>query len=380
MADVFHPIDNAQDVEFDERIPMFDNEERLTDWGLQPYAPGADKFRRDRRFHNRYGVSVFIWGSSSDAVFQDRPVFQVSYGNRDGGGGNEMSLENNSFLESRTNFFRLQRHLFEDVGGDLEIYPTDLGFERDHFFALFFSKPAMGDRIDPLDFEIVFSLGYEKTDGSNGTVELRLDAASGTREDRRDLTPKVTPSFSGVAAPSSYGFLFPKAGVALLNPDALTKHLFSAATNPESPQFLSDLVPHTRFTREIFNDGRDFAVASSGSPIEYFVQEGQPDGIDGPFDDAPIDNAGRFLEALSSIRGHGFHRSFRKGIEITIPDTVWSSTNPTWTPGDPPRPTTVGLYDDEGGLVAVGKLTDGSQPPMEILPHHVYESIPVTLS
>lgn len=282
--------------------------------------------------------------SSSSAVTS----FAIAYGNRTGAGHPTLVQDNNSTLATQAVYSQWRQLLLEPGDTKFTFEATTAGgtaYDSDDIYVVTVNRSLFKERLDAGNWVLTLSgtLGtYTFIDDSNQALGVAFgrsgevfNVVSGSLSGSLGSTLVA----SGSATFGGYGLFYPSLGVIVLNPAALNQtvgftsgSLTNSGSQPFRPVTSSVSTPQYNHAG-LYNSirlGANFQARSSEniSSTHYFVQL----------------KAGEF--------NYSNNPSFYDSTDGTL---VWTSFI------QDPRPyvTTIGLYNDNGELLAVAKT---SQP------------------
>ncbi len=265
--------------------------------------------------------------SSTDAAVQ----FSIAYGHKNGSGSTNYSTGNDGYSPSRTIYGQYNALI---IGDD----ETEFNFGSDtvtDFFAISVSRDRFKQNIRPGQWNLVIS-------GSAGAIKLTDDKVSGNYNGANSLIGRqfeivsgsdgieVTSTLVKLPSTSSYGYFYPDAGLFLINARALAQPAASGGIG------YSAITSSATVATSSLNNTQFYDVFKSGA---YFQAE--------------------YEESLTSeyyfcrIRNNEFNYS----SNLTFIDTSGSVIHDEFINDPQSYITSVGLYNDEGDLLAVAKLS-----------------------
>lgn len=299
---------------------------------------------------SKYYVNIY------DVDGADQEIqFAVAYGHAEGGGSSTLAQDDNAKLETKVTYLQY-KNLLLDPTDDYFTFGT---FTSKHIYVVNIQRSRTRGRLDAGNWQLVLSgsrgtstfiddslqtLGANVTFGKSGRI---FNIVSGSLTGESGSTIAATSSSNA----GTYGLCYPDLGILVFNPSAISESVgFTAKT--ETSSSLTNMAPvwNTPFAPYTAS-----LVGSSGTYYpQYnhwaFVRSMQLAG----------DFQARSSEIISST--HYFVRLRNKEFNYTNNPSFYNLSNGTINNEDfvnNPRVyvTTIGLYNDNNELLAVGKLS-----------------------
>jgi hypothetical protein len=315
------------------------------------------------------------------------PQFTVTYGNRNGGGSPSFfDDDGNKTGSTEPTKAIYSQYASALLGGRKQSF----GFRKDHFYAINFNSRTLKNGLVAESLELTLSFG------KNDDITLVLDEESEEGEfpiyrkfpvfrEGEVNAPNVFGAF-GVPSPQInqtggriYGYIYPKQGTIILDPDGIAEDISS----------IGEIIPETRGPDTILNteNSSNVFIQPGDSLVNRTIKRGENGGFvyDGGFNE-DLENAEDIFPDWPYVRNHDkiFEaikrgKSFVLDVERTTVENVYeieieggefnASSNPTFSDesgnvefeGDNPYFTTVGLYNEDKKLLALGKLESPMQ-------------------
>lgn len=281
-----------------------------------------------RYFYKVYDDTPII--KAADAV--SYPQFTVAYGNRKGLAGN----------------FPTKAIYSQYVSSLLPKTEQSFGFERDHFYAINFSKKVYRERIVPAAWQV--SLKFSEAGETLTLIDNSVQAPSTGQNEEIAVLPGTL--FEGVENDKQYGFFYPNKGIIILNPNALIEYADEE----------KNIAPETRDPQSVLEGSSEYEY-SGGEWVGGF--QGNVEDARQTYPDFPhIRNHKKIFEAInrgSSIILEAEKQSLKSVFTVSASQDEFNhSLNPTYSgsngPDDGTYVTGVGLYNDDYQLLATAKL------------------------
>ncbi len=278
-----------------------------------------------------YFLNVFNVDPSISDV--EEIQFAVSYGHVSGGGAISLDLDDNATLPTQTTYFQY-RNILLDPGDDLFTFASS--FDSDEIYIITVQRARLKQKIDKGNWQLRLS----GSGGVGGLEEITLIDDSGDFLDQKtaeggrvfnivsgalDLAAQTSSIFTAaVNEPSGgYGLFFPDVGKFILNP-AMLSHSIGFESRTGSTQLEN-------------NHGSFLGLIESGSEFQARSEEN-------------VTSTFFFVRVKNRDYNFSNNPSFVTG---SVGEFVQQSFV-----GDPKTYiTTVGLFNDENELLAVGKLS-----------------------
>jgi hypothetical protein len=281
-----------------------------------------------------------VWNinpTSSTAEIQ----FAVAYGHRTGGGNTSLSVNNNATLAS-TAVYSQYRNLLLDPSDPQFTFAGN--WNSDHIYVINVQRTRLRERLDPGNWALTLK-------GANGTYTFIDDSGQtlGITYGRAgEVFNVVSGSLTGVsgstiatsqsAARGGFGLVYPRLGLIVLNPDAISTTI-GMVSGSYAVSASTWFAPNTGSTSDEYNHAGLYNAIKGGGNFQA-----------------------RSSEIIQST--HLFVRLRNKEFNYSNNPTFYNSSNGALINTDfinSPRtyPTTIGLYNDNNELVAVAKT---SQP------------------
>ena len=277
--------------------------------------------------------------SSSLAIVQ----FAIAYGNRLGGGAPLLS-ENSNALEPTIATYVQYRNILLDPGVQQFEFLNDTNgkpFFADEIFVINIARQNLKEELDPGNWSILLSNATGSATGANTPVTELIDDSGQTLGEQFGHSGRVFNVVSGsltgvsgstIAATSSisggFGLVFPDLGLIVLNPRALLAVSASAVTVTLTSQ-------HRQNQLVLLN-------AMSAPSASIFAARSAEH----------ISSTHFFVRLRNTDFNYSNNPTFFSEVDGTILNTDFAQNPQVFV-------TTVGLYNDNNELLAVGKL---SQP------------------
>lgn len=363
-----------------------DEQDRLTKFGLRPYRPRFDPDDPIPQLEpgnvtGRYFFKVYDRTNVNGIQLSDQAKysqFTVTYGNKAGLGPPVSSLPSGEKMQILAKN-RPSQSIYEQYVNSLlpqrsESFPE---FERDHFYAINLNRRTFQKEIRKGHWEV--TLAFEGKGPQNGVqlVDKTIEDSSLKEREQIEVVPGNLKNGVNSSPPSekTYGYLYSKKGIIILNPDALSDH----AKNVGNIKTLKNITPETRTPSEILNSSGSYEVeegtTSEGKKVYRFTGGLTEKQANEKYPDWPFFR--NHSKLFYSIKNG---ESFRLQVKREVIDVVYTvildqtegnfSFNPTYSdedgnitfPDSPGTyPTAIGLYDDDYKLLAVAKVS----PPKE---------------
>ena len=337
--------------------------DQLADLGLRPYRPPfleGSPIPQLEATTSRYFFKVY---DRTDGIqLTDKAKysqFTVTYGHSEGKGSPP-----DSNLPTQT----IYRQYANSV---LPKNETSFGFDRDHFYGINLNRRVFGESLRPGHWEL--TLAFEGTGPMNGTklVDKSLVDSDLADQEEIEIVPGDLDAASIEPNPVStrtYGHVYPKKGILILNPDALADVAMDV-----SVQNQEKIVPELRDPQDVLSkqSPRTVNKTTEGSYEWTGGFDGSQKDAKNQFPDWPYyRNHKKIFDAIR--RGESFRaQSIRSEVKITYTASLEQternySLNPTYSdeegnitfPDKPGTyPTAVGLYNDSYQLLAVAKIS-----------------------
>jgi len=305
--------------------------------------------------HLNYYLPIYNKISSSVDAYHE---FDISYAHISGSGSSYIEIDGDyetEYLPSKTMYRKYMLECFEKTNGKFEFKNNKNG---DHFYILQFGRDSFKDRLDPGNFQITLAAyppyltgsGLSLTSNQVATSSKLFSIIDNSKDGNETLSETEEPKdyyylVSGSLQDGIYdesdadgwGIIFPNKGIVILDASVLDNSCSLDTSISSSNQNN----PHKLF----------LSISSSLTPLTY----------------SPYGN-------IRQNTGSFFARSMEKKIVETyfcraIPGEMIYSNNPTYLSGSTENVkykyfqkqggsyiTTIGLYNDNKELLAVGKL------------------------
>jgi len=302
---------------------------------------------------SKYYVNLF------DSAAADQEIqFAVAYGNIDGGGAATLVQDDNAVLETTATYLQY-KNLLLDPTDDYFTFGT---FNAHHIYVINIQRARIRGRLDAGNWSLVLSgsrgrstfiddslqtLGANVSFGKSGRV---FNIVSGSLTGVSGSTIAATSSSNA----GTYGLCYPDLGILVFNPSAVSESVGFIVKGENSSSLANMAVggwstPFTPYTSSL--------VSNAGLGYPQYNHWGFIRSIQ-----LGADFQARSSEIISST--HYFVRLRNKEFNYTNNPTFYNLSNGTINNEDfvnDPKVyvTTIGLYNDNNELLAVGKL---SQP------------------
>jgi len=354
-----------------------------------------------------------VWDSNPDTgqdVEAARIQFYVAYGHKSGSGSLNISSSTPDALEvTKATYAQYRNVLLPQDQSEFEF--GDAAEAPDDFYAINVARARYKEVFDPGNWELTLKFEDPNDSGGNnystatlvdesaetdfdnelsttGEVGRELDVVSGSLNlDTTNPPDAIQPDEDLLDGTKTYGKFYPDVGIILLNPKALVEHAEKIYQNGpkreyktinDSDQWVYEhpTVEDPTPTEALENYIDELIANNTFSDRSSYEVEGmaraesiKPDlGTDSyKFNHAKlfeVINAGgsfigRSLEEVNSthffVRVRNRDHNFSNNPTYKKEDGAMS--NPSFFKDPKVYPTTVGLYDDDNTLVAVGKLS-----------------------
>ena len=341
--------------------------DKLADFGLRPYRPpflqGSPVPQLEAgTTTSRYFFKVYDRTDGIQLADKTKyPQFTVTYGHSEGKGSPP-----NSNLPTQAIYRQY-------ANSTLPKRKSSFGFERDHFYAVNLNRRTFRKSLRPGHWEL--TLAFEGTGPMNGAALVDKSLVNSNLADKEEI--EIVPGdFNAKTVQSSpesertYGYVYPKKGILILNPDALAD--VAASLSGQNENLEETIVPELRDPEDVLSGSAPRSVTTNNGVYEWTGGfDGNKSSAENKFSDWPYyRNHKKFFDAIQ--RGESFRaQSVRNEVKITYTASLEQSEgnyslNPTYsddegniTFSDKPGtyPTTIGLYDDDYQLLAVSKIS-----------------------
>ena len=342
--------------------------DRLSDFGLRPYRPPSLQGSPVPQLEagtttSRYFFKVYDRTDGIQLADKAKyPQFTVTYGHFEGKGSPP-----NSNLPTQA----IYRQYVNSLLPKNEI---SFGFDRDHFYAVNLNRRTFRKSLRPGHWEL--TLAFEGTGPMNGTTLVDRSLADSDLTDQEEIEIVPGDLDSGVVdsnpvSSRTYGYVYPKKGILILNPDALADVAVDVSGQNEDLE--KTIVPELRDPQDVLSDPAPRSVTTNSEGVYEWTggfDENQS-SAKSEFSDWPYyRNHKKIFDAIK--RGESFRaQSVRNEVKITYTASLEQSEgnyslNPTYSdeegnitfPDKPGTyPTSVGLYDEDYQLLAVAKIS-----------------------
>lgn len=342
--------------------------DRLADFGLRPYRPPSLQNSPVPQLEagtttSRYFFKVYDRTDGIQLADKAKyPQFTVTYGHSEGKGSPP-----NSNLPTQA----IYRQYANSVLSKNEI---SFGFDRDHFYAVNLNRRTFRKSLRPGHWEL--TLAFEGTGPMNGTTLVDRSLADSDLTDQEEIEIAPGDLDSGVVGANpvssrTYGYVYPKKGILILNPDALAD--VAADVSGQNESLEEKIVPELRDPQDVLSGPAPRSVTTNSEGVYEWTGgfDGNQKDAEKTFADWPYyRNHKKIFDAIK--RGESFRaQSVRNEVKITYTASLEQSEgnyslNPTYSdeegnitfPDKPGTyPTSVGLYDDDYQLLAVAKIS-----------------------
>jgi len=340
--------------------------DRLADVGLRPYRPpflqGSPVPQLEAgTTTSRYFFKVYDRTDGIQLADKAKyPQFTVTYGHSEGKG---------SPPDSNLPTQAIYRQYANSV---LPKNEMSFGFDRDHFYGVNLNRRTFGESLRPGQWEL--TLAFEGAGPMNGTALVDRSIADSDLADQEEI--EIVPGDvdagtvqSNPVSNRTYGYVYPKKGILILNPDALADVASGVSGQNESLE--ERIVPELRDPEEVLSGPNPRSITTNSEYEWTGGFDGNQSDAENKFPDWPYyRNHKKIFDAIR--RGKSFRaQSIRNQVKITYTASLEQSEgnyslNPTYSDGEgnitfPDKPgtypTAVGLYDDDYQLLAVAKIS-----------------------
>lgn len=342
--------------------------DRLGDVGLRPYRPpflqGSPVPQLEAgTTTSRYFFKVYDRTDGIQLADKAKyPQFTVTYGHSEGKG---------SPPDSNLPTQAIYRQYANSV---LPKNKTSFGFDRDHFYGVNLNRRTFGESLRPGHWEL--TLAFEGTGPMNGTALVDRSIADSDLADQEEI--EIVPGDldagtvqSSPVSSRTYGYVYPKKGILILNPDALAD--VASGVSGQNENLEERIVPELRDPQNVLSESTPRSLTTNSESIYEWTGGfgGNQSDAENKFPDWPYyRNHKKIFDAIR--RGESFRaQSIRNQVKITYTASLEQSEgnyslNPTYSdeegnitfPDKPGTyPTSVGLYDDNYQLLAVAKIS-----------------------
>jgi len=342
--------------------------DRLSEIGLRPYRP---RFLQGSPIPQlepdvttaRYFFKVYDRTSGVQLMDEaSYPQFTVTYGHIDGKGSPPGSnLPTQAIYRQYTNSVLAQDE-------------TSFGFDRDHFYAVNLNRRTFHQSLRPGHWEL--TLAFEGTGPMNGVKLVDQSVADGSLAGEEEIEvvegdiDARTVEDSPVSS-RTYGYVYPKKGIIILNPDALGDVAVDVSGQNENLE--ENIIPELRDPQTVLSESssREVVTNQDGNYVWEGGFDGDQNAAESEFPDWPyFRNHKNMFDAVD--RGESFRaQAIRDRVKVTYTASLEQpegnySLNPTYSddqgnitfPDAPGTyPTAVGLYNDDFELLAVAKIS-----------------------
>lgn len=297
-------------------------------------SQGASSSLSGQYYTNVYNLNP---SSSTSAEVQ----FAVAYGHRLGGGNTSLTVNNNATLSTMATYLQYRNLLLEPDDTQFTFFNN---YNSDHIYVLNLQRARLKERLDPGNWQLTLSGSSgsftfiddsgQTLGASFGKTGAVFNVVSGTLSGSNGFTINSTGStaFGGFG----YGLVYPTLGLIVLNPTAIAVTI-GMVSGSYSISGSRPYAPNTGTLNAEFNQVGLFNSMVLGANFQA-----------------------RSSEDISST--HYFVRLRNKELNYSNNPSFFSETNGVINNTDfiqDPRvyPTTIGLYNDNNELLAVGKLS-----------------------